>query len=725
MTTTLDAARDYFRHGWMPLPVPHGEKDPNRRRWQEFRTTEAELPRYFENGSNIGILTGEPSNGLEDVDLDTLEAVALAPSFLPPTSMRSGRFKRHCSHWWFRVVGAIPSNATFKDVDADKTTLLELRGSGRQTVVAPSRHPDGDEYCWDGPLEPLDITGDKLLEAVRMLAGATIFARHWPRGPSSRHDIANALGGMLLRAGWSEDRAAEFTTSVARAAGDEEAGLRADDVRATARRMKQGIPTTGVPTLAELLGKPVVTKARDWLGLRPEPTSDAKAAVEEDNEAHLTELGLAQRIVRQHGASVRYCFEWKKWYAWSGTRWEHDAGANLWRLAKDTVRTLYREAGAEPHAGQRAKAVAFALKCEKENCIRAALSLARSEPNIPVATTDLDRDRWLLNTPSGTVDLRNGTLRPHRREDLLTKLCATPYDPTAKAPTWERFLLRIFNNDVSLILYLERLLGYAITGTVQEEILAVFYGRGANGKSTLTGTIHGTIGSDYAGVMPHHLLVHERKDTHPTAFADLRGKRFVYTHELDAGARLSEGLVKHLTGGDRLKARRMKEDFWEYEPTHTVFLGTNSKPIIRGTDDGIWRRVHLVPWTVQIPKNEQDTQLRTKLLAEAPGILRWLVQGALDWQSMGLAPPAPVVDATANYRNESDTLGDYLSTCRLDPQACAPAKNLYESYTSWHKSNLGGDPMTQTLFGRLLAERGFSKGKDKKTSCVVWLGIAI
>lgn len=236
-----EAAREYLEKGLRPVPVPSGKKGPRRREWQSLRVTEKEIDELFQKDGNIGLLTGEPSNGLIDIDLDCPLAVQLAPVFLPPTSMRSGRPSRPSSHLWYRVSDTLPST---KKYTADTRVLVELRASGCQTLVAPSTHPDGDVYAWEGELEPSEIEGNQLRNAVAKLAAATLLASHWP-GRGSRHDAANALAGMLLRAGWIEADVVEFVRHIAIAAGDEEADDRANAAAATARTLSTGQPATG------------------------------------------------------------------------------------------------------------------------------------------------------------------------------------------------------------------------------------------------------------------------------------------------------------------------------------------------------------------------------------------------------------------------------------------------------------------------------------------------
>jgi hypothetical protein len=261
------AAREYHDRGWTPVPVGRRSKKPRGEGWQLRAITAAEIPSLFSGDGNIGLLTGGFSCGLTDVDLDCDEAVALAERFLPPTSMRSGRKSRPLSHRWYVTPDDAPASRTFTDIDKNKTMLVELRTDGHQTLVPPSVHPDGDPYCWDGQLDPLPVKGSDLNRMVGRFAAAVLLVRHWPRTAGVRHQIANALAGLLLRAGWTDDDASRFILLVATAAGDAEAHDRARDAIATARSIERGKNVTGAPTLASLLDPKIVEKVRDWLGL--------------------------------------------------------------------------------------------------------------------------------------------------------------------------------------------------------------------------------------------------------------------------------------------------------------------------------------------------------------------------------------------------------------------------------------------------------------------------
>lgn len=279
-----DAARTILAHGWTPVPVRPREKAPCEPGWQEMRVAESDIPRRFSTDANLGVVTGKLSQGLTDIDLDCDQAVMLAEHFLPVTRMRSGHGARRLSHWFYRVIEQLPTSAVYKDVDTDRTTLVELRTDGHQTLVPPSVHPNGDVYEWEGGLEPAECDGDELSRRVGRLAAAALLVRHWPREKGSRHDIANALAGMLVRGGWSDGDVSAFVSAVATGAGDEEARSRAKSAATTARKHGMGGRTTGTPTLAALIGDQAVEKVREWLRLNPLTAFTASTAYADTTE---------------------------------------------------------------------------------------------------------------------------------------------------------------------------------------------------------------------------------------------------------------------------------------------------------------------------------------------------------------------------------------------------------------------------------------------------------
>ena len=432
-----------------------------------------------------------------------------------------------------------------------------------------------------------------------------------------------------------------------------------------------------------------------------------------------TDLGNAERMVHRHGADLRYCHPWRAWLVWDGRRWRVDASGEVERRAVETVRSIYAEAASAGGAEESKKIARHAMSSESRSRIEAMMALARSLPGVPAMPEELDRDVWLLNCENGTVDLRTGALKPHDRADLITKICPAEYDPHAAAPTWETFLGRILPSE-ALRRFVQRAVGYSSTGATMEEILVILHGVGANGKSTLVSAAMEALGEYALQAAPDLLLA--KRGAHPTELADLFGARFVSSVEPDEGSRLAEGLVKQLTGRDMVKARRMREDFWQFRPTHTVFLATNHRPEIRGTDHAIWRRIRLVPFDVTIPKDNQDNKLPEKLRAEVPGVLAWIVRGCLDYQRDGLGEPEEVAAATGQYRAEMDVLAGFIEDrCVEHPRASVGATPLYEEYKRWCEDT-GERPEKQTKFGLRLRERGFTK---EKAQLVTWYGIGL
>ena len=325
--------------------------------------------------------------------------------------------------------------------------------------------------------------------------------------------------------------------------------------------------------------------------------------------------------------------------------------------------------------------------------------------------------------------MSTGRLRDFRRSDLITKLAPVRFDPHAKGRTWDRFLYTVFAGQVDLIRYVQRLVGYSLTGNTSEHVLPFLLGGGANGKSTFVELILSLLGPDYAMKAGPDLLMARRGEAHPTERADLHGKRFVACVETEAGRRLNESLVKELTGGDRVRARRMREDFWEFVPMHHVWLAGNHKPVVHGRDHGIWRRLKLIPFLVTIPPGGQDKRLGEKLKAELPGILNWVVAGCLDWRKNGLNEPDVVRAHTDRYAEEMDEVGRFVTECcEAGPAFIEEGGKLYRKFQEVCPD---GD-MSNHAFAARLKEKGFvnrdpDSGKEVKTKAGVkaWRGLRL
>jgi len=447
------------------------------------------------------------------------------------------------------------------------------------------------------------------------------------------------------------------------------------------------------------------------------PTSSASSP----GEDHLTDSGNAERWVRLHGDRFRFDASAGRWLAWDGRRWVKDSGGAALLSTKDVARSWLKDVESAVDSKRRVELVKHANASESLGRREAMLVLAKSEAQIMVTAPQLDSDPWLLNVENGTIDLRSGQLRAHRREDLCTKLAPVVFDERAASPTFDAFLASSLP-DVEVRGFVQRFLGYSLTGVVREHVLPIFYGSGGNGKGTLIEAVKAVLG-EYAQAVPAELLMQRKGESHPTELATLLGLRLAFASETDRGAALSEKTIKSLTGADTISARFMRQDFFNFEPTHKLVLQTNHKPVVKGTDHGVWRRLRLVPFTV-VPR-QPDLLLKEKLAHERAGILRWLVAGCQTWCRDGLGNADAIDAATAEYRNDSDLLGEFLSDCcLLVDGARTSASQLYREYRSWGEAR-GEHLWTQTAFGRQMSDRGLRSVKAHGNKVYVGLGLRL
>lgn len=412
----------------------------------------------------------------------------------------------------------------------------------------------------------------------------------------------------------------------------------------------------------------------------PVSTSRARIAPSALTRSRRTDTGNARRLAALHGSDFRYVMKWNKWIAWDGTRWTvDDSGVHMQRLAKRTARELYHAAAGNEALGK------WAIETEKRGRLEAMIHLAKSEPGVAIRHSELDANPWLLNVANGTIDLRTGKLGPHDRKNLATKITGVAFDPQATCPAWDTFLEHTQAGNAEMIGFLQRHAGYCLTGIARDHVMAFLFGPAGTGKSTYFRVQHELLG-DYATRAPRSLLFTTRGERHPTELSTLFGARLVTCNEIDEGATFDEALVKDLTGGEKISARRMREDFWEFEPTHKLVIGGNHKPNVRNFDDAIRRRLRLVPYVVK--PVHADTGLFEKLRNELPGILSWAVRGCIAWQRDGLGEPAAVRDATNAYQDESDVLGEFFRLhVAFDPDATIARKMIRAAYVEYAEEN--------------------------------------
>jgi P4 family phage/plasmid primase-like protien len=454
----------------------------------------------------------------------------------------------------------------------------------------------------------------------------------------------------------------------------------------------------------------------------PRPSSEGGDQGDDElpPELELTDIGNALRFAKRFGGRLIYSPTLGGYAYYKGGRYVRDELGKRFELAKAVPKEFVDEAvrlanfGDQDGAKRLSKhGIASASRPRLESMV----ALAHSDRRVAVPSEDLDRDPYLLNVKNGTIDLRTGELREHRQSDRLTKISPVAYDQDAGTPQWDEFLAEILP-DEQLRVWLKRWFGWCLTGVVTEEMLPIFYGTGQNGKSTFVNVLLAVI-CEYGQQAPKDLLMVKRHE-HPTELAGLYGMRLVASVEIEEGMRLNESLVKQLTGRERVRARYMRQDFFEFDPTHKLLIVANHKPTIIGTDTGMWRRLKVVPFEVSIPESKQDKQLEQKLRAELPGILRWGIEGCLEWQRDGLPAPPKIKDASEEYRSEQDAVGQFLEECCIivdDDAIYTTMASLFDVYSEWCKRSRE-TALKKRAFGDRLAERGFPPDKGPRNKPV-------
>jgi putative DNA primase/helicase len=430
----------------------------------------------------------------------------------------------------------------------------------------------------------------------------------------------------------------------------------------------------------------------------------------------LSDLGNAERLIHAHGVNFRYHTERKKWLYWNGKYWEVDSSNLLKGKAIEVVRELKDEANFIKDTAEKDLFLKHINRSQAAPRIHAMIQLVDSvSAGMTVTQSMLDSDEYLLNVSNGTIDLRllqnygvsNNVLRQHNRDDYITKFIEVPFCPTAKCPTWDKFLNDIFFGNKRMIEYIQRVIGYSLTGSNKEEAIFIFYGpKGRNGKSTLVKAILRLL-NNYAGTTDPSTFM-KSGNTARHSLAECVGLRFLATSEVERGEELAVQLIKQITGRDRVEAERKYENPFTYLPTYKIFMLTNNKPSIYERKKAVWERIHLNEFNRYFEKNERDKELDSKLESEMEGILRWALEGCMEWQRQGLNPPQEVRDAVKKYADEQDTIGQYIQECCYadisNEELWAAPKQLYQNYKSWCADG-GFKPLNLNNFGAEIKER--------------------
>lgn len=483
-----------------------------------------------------------------------------------------------------------------------------------------------------------------------------------------------------------------------------------------------GSETYGATTISKALSK--VTKQYTPKKKRPssqrsQPPANLgfpKSAIDWDFKSDQTENAMAVEFIDGNQAKLRYVPSWKKWLAWDGKRWKVDVDTSrTTRLARRLVRNYWDRLQHVQSEKQQKEWADFCRWANRKTTIENVVSLARCDARTTIDHELLNQNTYFLNLQNGTLDLSTWDFRDHRQTDSITQLANVAFDPRAQCPKWRAFIDLIFGSDDEAKRYIQALLGYSCSGDVGEHILPICYGSGANGKSTLWNAIVELLG-DYAMLAPSKLLLGTTNE-HDTVIASLYQRRLVAISEPDEGSKLREARVKELTGDEQITARRMREDYWSFRRTHKFWLSTNHLPQINGTDEGIWRRIKLIPFRVDLRQVTEPIPDYHKLLVreEGPGILNWLIDGFKDWRANGFIEPQSVIKETQSYRGSSDELGRFISDCcDVSPELVVASSDLFDAYRTW-----GGD-LSQIRFSKQMqtrfahSKRNFGRFRNKQ-----------
>ena len=441
-------------------------------------------------------------------------------------------------------------------------------------------------------------------------------------------------------------------------------------------------------------------------------------------DMQFTDVTNRDYFLRAYGETIRYCISWNKFLIWNGTCWQIDTRGRVEEMCVDFLHKMYRGSRTINDLQLRIMFEKHLIRSESFRRIQALVGLLKVSSQIKTEDQDLDCDNYLFNSDGLTINLKTMKVREPNIKDLITKKSLFVFDKTAACPTWEMFLKQIFNNDIALIRFVQKAMGYSLSGDISEQCLFILWGTGANGKSTFLNVLQNLFG-DYACSTGTETFM-KKTSEHSNDIARLKGARLVTTSEIEQGKSLSESIIKQITGEDVLTARFLYGEYFSFKPTFKICMATNHKPKIRGADNGIWRRIKMIPFTVTIPPERRDKNLCEKLMAENSGIFNWLLKGYAMWVKEGLCEePEAVREANEEYRFDMDSVGTFINECfEIDASMKWKLNNtlLYNTYMKWCTAN-NERIMSQKWLSMRMQEKGFKRCVSNSQR--FWLGLIL
>lgn len=725
----MDAAIDYTRAGFSIVPCVLPGKYPPMP-WLTYQAEpadEAQIRKWYTRDPQwgLGIVCGDVSGGLEVIDLDggafASKYVETVERNMPGLMARlvmeqSPSGGRHYAYRCADVAGNTKLAATTAELPGHKrgadglTTLIETRGQGGYIVVYPTRGYSLLQGNWQDVPSISVVERDLLWTCARMFDESdkdTQPADNYQskidiKPPKDNDEFAD----LMQRHGWTLEKRVKDHEEWRRPG--KESG-----VSATWNYIDNSLYIFS-SNAAPFQANHRYTMAQIRALLEPECLPLHERPLTE--KYYTTDMGNGKRFTARYREQFKHSNAWG-WLHWNGHKWERNAEKFVMDAARHTAQMIFAEAADSDITPEASKQIGkWAMTSQNRSKLDAMLYLASSEAGIRATPADFDADPFTLNCSNGIIDLRSGEFSKSDPAHMLSKSVNAPYDPKATCPRWLSFLDRIMDGNASMIGFLQRAIGYSLTGSVNEQCFFLNYGTGANGKSVFLETMRHML-NDYAAAAEFSAFLQTQSESVRNDIAALAGARFVSANESGADKRLSESIIKAITGGDTISARFLFKEYFEFKPQFKVWMATNHKPIIKDTDNAIWRRVRLVPFGVTIPEAERDQNLTATLRTEFSGILNWAIAGCLQWQATGLGAPAEVTEATNAYRNEQDQLSSFITAyCVVNERAVYSASKLNKLYCE-----MTGEKVSAREFNRMMTEHNYRSEHSRIGT--VWLGI--